>query len=87
MLPAGFDQKLIGLTIRKKMSEWRSLGVLRADGNTLPKRNLVGSLVRGKEPNDPVFLTYGNYLTILKWNRSTYFAVAVGTLAEQMVGR
>ena len=86
-LPVSFDQKLIGLKIRKNMSEWRKLGVLRTDGNTLPKRNLVGSLVKTKGPTDPVFLTYANYLTILKWNRSTYFAVAVGTLAEKIIGR
>jgi membrane-bound lytic murein transglycosylase B len=85
-IPKGFDKKLIGLKIRKDVSEWRDLGVLRVDGSALPKRNLIGSIVMLNGPNSRVFLTYSNYQTILKWNRSNFFAVAVGTLAEE-IGR
>ena len=35
----------------------------------------------------PAFLAYGNYRAILKWNRSTFFALAVGSLAERIGGR
>ena len=83
-IPKSLDENLIGLKIRKTMIEWKKLGIIRIDGSTLPKRNLIGSLVKVKGPNPRVFLTYNNYLTILKWNRSTYFAVAVGTLAEKI---
>ncbi|MEK9678881.1 MAG: lytic murein transglycosylase [Rhodospirillaceae bacterium] len=81
-LPSGFDQKLIGLKVRKKMSEWQALGVRKVDGTALPKRELTASLVQAKR--GPVFLVYNNYRVILKWNRSTFFAVAVGTLAERI---
>jgi len=81
-LPAGFDQKLVGLKVRKRMSEWQALGVRKVDGSALPKRELMASLVQATR--GPVFLTYNNYRVILKWNRSTYFAVAVGTLAEKI---
>mgnify|MGYP000249873476 FL=1 len=85
-IPKEFDKKLVGLKIRKNMSEWRELGVLRVDGGALPKRNLMGSIVMVNGPNSRVFLTYSNYQTILKWNRSNFFAVAVGMLAEK-IGR
>jgi membrane-bound lytic murein transglycosylase B len=85
-IPKTFDKKLIGKKIRKGISEWRNLGVLRVDGGALPKRNLMGSIVMVNGPNSRVFLTYSNYQTILKWNRSNFFAVAVGTLAEK-IGR
>jgi len=52
----------------------------------LPKRNLMGSIVMVNGPKSRVFLTYSNYQTILKWNRSNFFAVAVGMLAEK-IGR
>jgi membrane-bound lytic murein transglycosylase B len=81
-LPSRFDQKLIGLKVRKKMSEWQALGVRKVDGTALPKRELTASLVQAKR--GPVFLVYNNYRVILKWNRSTFFAVAVGTLAERI---
>jgi len=29
-------------------------------------------------------LVYANYEAILRWNRSNYFAIAVGTLADSM---
>ena len=86
-VPADFNVKLLGLKTRKNMADWQSLGVRRSDGSDLPSRNLRGSLVRAKDPKAPVFLTYNNFRTILKWNRSTYFAVAVGTLADQIGGR
>ena len=85
-IPKGFDKKLVGLKIRKDTSEWRNLGVLRVDGGDLPKRNLMGSIVMVNGPKSRVFLTYSNYQTILKWNRSNFFAVAVGMLAEK-IGR
>ena len=85
-IPKTFDKKLVGLKIRKDISEWRDLGVLRVDGGDLPKRNLMGSIVMVNGPNSRVFLTYSNYQTILKWNRSKFFAVAVGMLAEK-IGR
>ena len=87
-IPAGFDAAAIGLKIKKPMSEWRRLGVTRKDGSALPKRELPASLVRaGKAADGPVFLVYNNYRVTLKWNRSTFFAVAVGTLAERINGR
>jgi membrane-bound lytic murein transglycosylase B len=32
--------------------------------------------------NGPIFIVYDNYRTTLLWNRSTYFALAVGHLAD-----
>jgi len=86
-IPKAFDKNLVGLKIRKDTSEWRNLGVLRVDGGALPKRNLMGSIVIVNGPNSRVFLTYSNYQTILKWNRSKFFAIAVGMLAEKIGGK
>ena len=33
-----------------------------------------------------MFLVYGNYRAILKWNRAHLFATAVGRLADQIGG-
>jgi len=86
-LPEGFDLSLAGLKVRKPLSEWQNLGIRRLGGRDLPTRDLSASLVLGDGKKGPAFLVYNNYRTILKWNRSTYFAVAVGTLADRMVGR
>lgn len=85
-LPAGFDESLIDLKNRQPMQYWQDLGVRKADGSDLPSRQLMGSLVQPKGGNGQTFLVYNNYLTILKWNRSTYFAMSVGHLADKLAG-
>ena len=81
-LPKGFDLSLVDLDVRHPMQFWQDLGVRRADGRDLPSRQLEGSLVQPKGGNGQTFLVYNNYRTILKWNRSTYFAMSVGHLAD-----
>jgi membrane-bound lytic murein transglycosylase B len=68
----------------KGLGEWASLGVTRTDGTTLPDRNIEARLVLPDEADGPAYLVYRNYEAILKWNRSNYFAIAVGTLSDSM---
>lgn len=87
-LPEGFDPALLGLETRKPLSGWQALGVRRADGRDLPKSpDLEASLVAPDGPKGRVFLVYGNYRVILTWNRSHLFGIAVGTLADRLIGR
>lgn len=84
-LPPGFDLSLANLKVTKRLGEWQKLGVRKADGANLPQRQLKASLVlpvKGK--SNPAYLVYGNYRSILHWNRSTYFALTVGYLADQI---
>jgi len=87
-LPEGFDSSLTGLKTSKKLSEWQALGIRRADGRDLPKdapgRGLKASVIFAKGDDGPAFLVYGNYRAILKWNRSTFFALAIGSLADRI---
>jgi membrane-bound lytic murein transglycosylase B len=85
-LPEGFDSDLANLKIVKPISDWQALGVRRADGSDLPTRNMKASIVFTEGPGSAAYMAYNNYRTILKWNRSTYFAVAVGTLADKIGG-
>lgn len=82
-LPSGFDPDLASLDVVKSLPAWQRLGVRRRDGTDLPMRPLKASVVI--PPNSgagAAFLVYDNYRTILKWNRSSYFAIAVGRLAD-----
>ncbi|WP_169569128.1 lytic murein transglycosylase [Sneathiella limimaris] len=83
-LPKGFDKNLIDLKVEHPMQFWQNLGVRKLDGTDLPSRQLMGSLVQPKGGNGQTFLVYNNYRTILKWNRSTYFAMSVGHLADKL---
>jgi len=83
-LPKDFDLSLVSLKIQKPMAEWQALGVRKISGADLPSRQLMGSLVQPKGGNGQTYLVYNNYRTILKWNRSTYFAMSVGQLADKI---
>jgi membrane-bound lytic murein transglycosylase B len=69
---------------KKTLPEWAKLGILSADGSALPTRPLNARLVLPGGADGPAYLVYANYEAILKWNRSNYFAIAVGTLADSM---
>ena len=83
-LPEGFDPRLTGTGVVKTLAEWSALGIARADGTPLPVRPLKASVVRAEGDKGPAFLVYDNYRAILKWNRSTFFAIAVGSLADRI---
>jgi membrane-bound lytic murein transglycosylase B len=83
-LPEGFDPRLIGNGVVKTLAEWSALGLTRADGTPLPARPLKASVVLAEGDKGPAFLVYDNYRAILKWNRSTFFAIAVGSLADRI---
>jgi membrane-bound lytic murein transglycosylase B len=86
-VPANFDAKLYGLDTKKSMKEWAKLGVRSSDGKALPKRDLQASLVQAEAGKGPPFMVYDNFRTIMKWNRSTFFALAAGHLADRIGGR
>jgi peptidoglycan lytic transglycosylase B len=83
-LPPAFDGTMIAMDQRKTAAEWRRLGVSEPDGSPLPDMQSTGSLTQPGGPGGAVYLVYDNYRTILRWNRSLYFATAVGLLADNL---
>ena len=86
VLPEDFDDGLEGLKTIKPLRDWQALGVRRQDGSDLPVAEIKASLLKPAGSGGPAFLVYNNYRTILKWNRSHYFAMAVGRLADRIIG-
>ncbi len=84
-LPDGFAYDLSGLKIKKTLKEWQQLGVRRANGKNLPNVNIDASIILPSGYQGPAFLVYKNYRTIMIWNRSILYALAVGHLADQFV--
>ena len=81
-LPAKFNEKLADMEIEKTLDEWNKIGLRKIDGKELPGRDLMASLIILDE--NKAFLVYSNYKRILKWNRSLYFATAVGILSDSI---
>lgn len=86
-LPPGFDYSLASLAVKKPLTEWARLGLRSADGGPLPLVDgMEGALVLPAGHRGPAFLVYENFETILIWNRSILYALAVGHLADRIDG-
>ncbi len=84
-LPSGFSPELVDHTkVQKPIADWQALGVRRADGGNLPIQDMAASLIQPGGAGGPSFLIYNNYRVLLRWNRSLYFATAVGFLADRI---
>ncbi len=81
-LPAALDAGLDGLAVRRSLPAWQELGVRRADGSALPFVALDASLLRTDGGQGPAYLVYPNFRVLMAWNRSTYFGLTVGQLAD-----
>ena len=71
------------------LSYWISSGVVRADGKDFNPDDLdmEATLILPEGISGPAFLTYQNFNVIKRWNRSDYYALAVGILADEIVQR
>lgn len=86
LLPEGFDFALSGTGVRKTVTEWAQLGLRRADGAPLGAADLQASVIIPAGASGPAFLAYNNFRTTMVWNRSTYYAISVGHLADRFTG-
>jgi membrane-bound lytic murein transglycosylase B len=91
VLPEGFDPALASIDpnaaeIVKTLPQWAALGLRQGDGAALPRQEIAAALVLPAGIGGPAFLVYENYRAILKWNRSTFYAIAVGHLADRLAG-
>lgn len=86
LLPEGFDYALSGTSTRKTVTEWNQLGVMRANGEPLGNASLEGSIILPAGADGPAFLGYNNFRTTMVWNRSTFYAISVGHLADRFSG-
>ena len=84
-LPTGFDFTRADDQVRQPSVAWAQAGVQSLDGAALPNLPdssvLIASNARG-----PAFLIGNNFRTILRYNNSASYALAVSLLAQRLAG-
>ena len=85
-LSKNFDFSLAGRNKQRPLHEWADLGITNALGQPLPTLDLPAALIVPAGYGGPAFLTYQNFRVIMGWNRSEYYALAVGHLADRIAG-
>jgi membrane-bound lytic murein transglycosylase B len=68
------------MTVRRPLSDWKRLGVRRADGGALPNAAVTAGLV---DVGERKFLVYPNYDAILAYNCAHYYALTVALISDR----
>lgn len=86
LLPKTLDKSLLGLDVgTKSLQYWHDKGVRLPDGKPIPFEGVYqAAIIQPKGMVGEGYIVYDNYRVIMKWNKSTYFATAVGTLADKI---
>lgn len=85
LLPANFDFSLSDGR-RLPFTQWRKLGIKDAFGRPLASADVEAKLIVPAGHSGPAFLAYKNFNVIMGWNRSEFYAIAVGHLADRVAG-
>lgn len=85
-LPAGFDYSLAGKRGKRSLRQWAALGITTTSGAALAGLDWPSTLIVPSGHKGPAFLTYPNFNVIMGWNRSEFYAVSVGRLADRIAG-
>ena len=85
-LPDSFDYALAGRGQSRTLADWASAGVTDAFGNALPALDFNAAILVPAGHEGPAFIAYDNFNVIMRWNRSEYYAIAVGRLADRIAG-
>ena len=84
-LPPGFDHARAELSVRQSTAQWAAEGVRAMDGNALPDL-ASASILAPAGARGPAFLVGKNFRTILRYNNSTNYALAVALLSQRLSG-
>ena len=86
ILPKKFDYGLTSMAQARDLKAWRAMGVKMANGKPLPNYSTRAAILLPAGHTGPAFIVYDNFNVILKWNRSEFYGIAVGHLADRISG-
>ena len=66
------------------LNKWSSSGILNENKKKLPNVKIMARLIIPKDYGNYGYLVYNNFESLLNWNRSNYFAIAVGKLSDSI---
>ena len=84
-LPPGFDYTGADDALRQSSAQWATEGLRTMDGAPLPEF-ADGAILLPAGARGPAFLVGPNFRAILRYNNATSYALAVGLLAQGLIG-
>ena len=85
-LPQGFNFAAARQIERAPLGHWQSMGITRVSGKPFPRATDTGRLYLPAGAAGPAFLLLPNFEVIKRYNNSDSYALAVGHLADRIIG-
>lgn len=84
VLPVDFEKQQAGIKSSqgKSVGEWQKLGVRMTNSLSLPDTAQRAWIILPDDMEGRAFMVYDNFRTIMHWNRSYYFAISIGKMAD-----
>lgn len=86
ILPRNFSYENLGAKQPQPLSQWAAQSVVQSNGLPLPAIDMKAALYLPSGHTGPAFLGYENFNVIMRWNRSEFYAITVGHLADRING-
>lgn len=84
-LPKGFNYSLAGERVKKRVADWRKLGVTTYDGKELPDHGR-SSILLPAGSGGAAFIIFQNFHVIERYNKADAYVIAVGHLGDRIMG-
>jgi membrane-bound lytic murein transglycosylase B len=81
-VPADFTQAEADIKRARPLHSWRDRGVTVSNVSAIADDQRLVYVIYPGQPEEGAYMITSNYQALLQWNRSRYFATAVGTLAD-----
>jgi len=78
------EPKEFGLQVTHDVAAWARNGVANPDGSDIPDSDVQTSVLQPDAAAEEYYMVTDNFRTIMKWNHSTYFALSVGLLSDDI---
>jgi membrane-bound lytic murein transglycosylase B len=85
-LPQDFNYQNVWSGINATLGDWTGVGVLRVSGKAFPRASDTARLYMPMGGNGPIFAVLPNFDVIKRYNSSDSYALAVGHLADRIIG-
>ena len=85
-LPQGFNFAAAREMGKAPLSQWQAMGISRASGSVFPRPGDMARLYMPAGASGPAFLLLPNFDVIKRYNNSDSYALAVGHLADRILG-
>lgn len=86
LLPANYSFEYLGRKSTLPLSRWHALNIKKTNGQAISTPDMQAALYLPAGHTGPAFLGYANFNVIMRWNRSEFYAIAVGHLADRING-